>query len=57
VPAAVGWIYLYLFLAMKKVYGQGVVRTGMKYVALLAAYFLILVFGFVGSLLAFVYFL
>lgn len=57
VPAAVGWIYLYLFVAMKKVYGQGILRTAAKYVALLSAYFLLLVLGFVGSLLAFVYFL
>lgn len=55
--AAIGWIYLYLFLAMKKVYGQGIVRTGIKYAALLFAYFLILVLGLVASLLAFVYFL
>lgn len=55
--AAVGWIYLYLFVAMKKVYGQGIVRTGGKYAALLLSYFFLLVLGFVVSLLAFVYFL
>lgn len=55
--AAVGWIYLYLFLAMRKVYGQGFLRTGAKYVALLFSYFFILVLGFVASLLSFVYFL
>lgn len=54
---AIGWIYLYLFVAMKKVYGQGIVRTGVKYAALLSAYFFILLLGLVASLLAFVYFL
>lgn len=33
------------------------VRTGVKYVALLSAYFFIPLLGFVASLLAFVYFL
>lgn len=55
--AVVGWILLYLFLAMKSVYGQGFFRTGMKYGALLFSYAVVLVMGFMATALAFVYFL
>jgi hypothetical protein len=54
---ATGWIFLYLFLGMKKVYGEGFFRTGMKYGALLSSYFFILMLGLVGTAMAVVYFL
>ena len=36
------WLMLYLYLALKKVYGQGWIRTGFKYMALGVTYFITL---------------
>ncbi len=45
------WMMIYLFLAMKNVYGQGIIKTGIKYVILGTIYFTILTFVIVGALL------
>jgi hypothetical protein len=44
------WIYLpvYLFRAMRRVYGQGFLATAFKYILLTAAYFTCLVLTFIG---------
>lgn len=43
VPGVLGaWIFVYLFLAMKRVYGQGAGRTLVKYAGLLLSYGLLL---------------
>jgi hypothetical protein len=39
------WFMIYLFLALKRVYGQGVVRTFLKYVLLGICYSFLLIFG------------
>jgi len=44
-----GWIAIYLWFAMKRVYGQGFLRTTLKYWALCAAYGLALVIGLTGT--------
>lgn len=48
-PALTGlltlWLLAYVFLAMRRVYGQGVVRTGVKYLTLGWAYFFVLTIG------------
>lgn len=44
------WFLAYLFLAMRRVYGQGVLRTAVRYVALLWGYFFALLLGLVGTL-------
>lgn len=46
-----GWSVLYLFLALKRVYGQGVVRTFIKYVILGISYTFLLVFGVTATAL------
>ena len=38
------WVLIYVFLAMRRVYGQGFMRTGAKYMALGWAYFFALTF-------------
>jgi hypothetical protein len=40
------WIFVYVFLAMKRVYGQGLIRTALKYALLGWAYFFLLMIGF-----------
>jgi hypothetical protein len=44
------WLLAYVFVAMRRVYGQGVLRTAGKYVLLGWAYFFALVFGLVATL-------
>jgi hypothetical protein len=46
------WIYVlvYLYLAMRRVYGESRLRTGVKYVALLGTYSFSLVIGVLGLL-------
>lgn len=39
------WLMLYVYLAMKKVYGQGWIVTGLKYVVLAFAYVFLLAIG------------
>lgn len=39
------WVLIYLFLALKRVYGQGIIRTFVHYVALAIAYSFLLIFG------------
>jgi len=39
------WFVVYLFLALKRVYGQGLIRTFLKFVLLGAAYSFLLIFG------------
>lgn len=45
------WFLIYLFLALKRVYGQGVVRTLFKYVLLGISYSFLLVFGITATVL------
>ncbi|HEX8692087.1 MAG TPA: DUF3667 domain-containing protein [Longimicrobium sp.] len=45
------WVLVYLFLAMKKNYGQGYLLTGLKYLALLSVYFFVVIFGVAATLL------
>lgn len=45
------WLFGYLFFAMKRVYGQGWLKTGAKYLALGGSYFFVLVFALVGTFL------
>ncbi|HEX2081407.1 MAG TPA: DUF3667 domain-containing protein [Longimicrobium sp.] len=45
------WFLVYLFLALKRVYAQGFVRTFVKYVALGIAYSLLLFFGVASTVL------
>lgn len=49
------WMLLYLFIAMKSVYGQGVVKTALKYFTLLWAYFFTLLTGFMVTVMLWVY--
>jgi hypothetical protein len=46
-----GWFVLYLFLALKRVYGEGVVRTFVKYIILAISYTFLLVFGVTATAL------
>lgn len=39
------WVMLYTFLAMRRVYGQSFVKTGVKYIALGWSYFMVLTFA------------
>lgn len=39
------WVLVYLFLALKRVYGQGIIRTFVHYVALGIAYSFLMIFG------------
>lgn len=45
------WIMIYLFLALKSVYGQGIVRTFVKYLTLGVLYSFLLVFGVTATVL------
>lgn len=45
------WLMVYLFLALKNVYGQGIVRTFLKYVTLGVLYTFLLVFGVTATVL------
>ena len=45
------WFLAYLFLALKRVYGQGVVRTLVKYVMLGVFYSFLLIFGVTATVL------
>jgi hypothetical protein len=45
------WFMVYLFMALKRVYGQGAVRTFLKYVALGMSYSFLLVFGVTATVL------
>lgn len=55
--ALAGWMLLYPFLALRHVYGQGVARTAVKYLALGWSYFLVLLFGAVTTLVVALYLL
>ena len=45
------WFLIYLFLALKRVYGQSVIRTFLKYVLLGISYSFLLVFGITATVL------
>lgn len=45
------WFMIYLFIALKRVYGQGYVRTLFKYVALGVCYSFLLIFGVTATVL------
>lgn len=45
------WFLVYLFVALKRVYGQGLVRTLVKYAALCVAYTVLLFFGVASTVL------
>jgi hypothetical protein len=45
------WCMIYLFLALKTVYGQGIVRTFLKFVALGVSYTFLLIFGVSATVL------
>lgn len=45
------WFMIYLFIALKRVYGQGYVRTFFKYVALGVSYTFLLIFGVTATVL------
>lgn len=47
-----GWIAVYMWLAMKRVYEQGWIRTTLKAWALGAMYFFVFLFGLVGLTIA-----
>lgn len=55
VSALLCWLLLYVYLAMKKVYGQGWIVTGMKYLVLGVAYVCLLTVGISLTLLATVF--
>jgi len=55
VTALLGWLLLYVYLAMKKVYGQGWIVTGLKYGVLGIAYVCLLTLGAFLTLLATVF--
>jgi hypothetical protein len=50
-PVLVPWIGLYVFLAMKRVYGQGIVRTALKFSLLGWSYGFLLMIGFALTML------
>ena len=45
------WLMIYLFIALKRVYGQGYFRTFFKYVALGVCYSFLLIFGVTATML------
>lgn len=47
--ALVGWTFVYVWLAMKRVYGQGVVRTSLKYALFGGVYGFLLVNGLLAT--------
>ena len=51
------WSFVYLFIAMKKVYGQGWIRTAVKYWTLFWSYFITLTIGFIVTGAAIFYFM
>jgi hypothetical protein len=55
VSALLCWLLLYVYLAMKKVYGQGWIVTGMKYLVLGVAHVFLLTLGISLTLLATVF--
>lgn len=55
--AVAGWMLLYLFIAMKTVYGQPFLKTAVKYFTLLWCYFFTLVISFLVTVMLWVYFL
>jgi hypothetical protein len=55
VSALLCWLLLYVYLAMKKVYGQGWIVTGMKYLVLGVAHVFLLTLGVSLTLLATVF--
>jgi hypothetical protein len=46
------WFLLYLFLALKRVYGQGIIRTSFKFCLLGISYSFLLIFGVTATILA-----
>jgi hypothetical protein len=50
-PVLIPWIGLYVFLAMKRVYGQGIIRTALKFSLLGWSYGFLLMIGFVLTML------
>jgi hypothetical protein len=46
------WLAVYVFLALKHVYGEGIVRTFLKFMALAISYSFLLVFGVTATVLA-----
>jgi hypothetical protein len=50
---AAWWVYFFLYpwLAMKRVYGQGAVKTTLKYLFLGVAYFILLICGLVFAVI------
>jgi hypothetical protein len=55
-PLLWAWTFVYLYIAMKKVYGQGLMMTGVKYWTLFWSYFCTLVTGFLVTAAAIFYF-
>jgi hypothetical protein len=51
------WTMVYLYVAMKKVYGEGWFRTGFKYWTLFWSYFFTLTLGFIATTAAIFYFM
>ena len=55
-PCLWTWTFVYLYVAMKKVYGQGFIRTGVKFWMLFWSYFTTLALGFAATAAAIFYF-
>lgn len=51
-PALQLWFAVYLYWAMKRVYGQGWIRTLMKYGVLVSTYMILMLLGMVGVMAA-----
>jgi hypothetical protein len=51
------WMPLYVFLAMKRVYGQGVLRTGVKFALLSTGYLLTVGFAMLSTVVLAIYLL
>jgi hypothetical protein len=49
--AVLAWVAVYLFLALKRVYGQGIIRTFVHYVGLAIAYSLLMIVGVLATVL------
>ena len=49
--AVLAWVAVYLFLALKRVYGQGIIRTFIHYVGLGIAYSFLLIVGVLATVL------
>jgi hypothetical protein len=49
--ALIVWFMIYLFIALKRVYGQGIFRTFFKYVLLGISYSFLLIFGVTATVL------